>query len=155
AQTGATRVAWEDESKANVGIEVRRLASSGTTLGAELRVNDALDIGDGQPALGADRQVGFVVAWSDIGTDAGPSYFGVRGQRFDSSGTATGASFQVDVYTTYDVMHPHVAVSGTGAFVLVWTDVDVTFPSTVEAQRFDAAGSALAGQFVVSSSTEL
>jgi MYXO-CTERM domain-containing protein len=93
----------------------------------------------GRPAVAADANGGFVVVWFGEGQG---EYSGVFGQRYDSAGTAQGAAFQVNTYTTSFLNHPAVATAGSGNFVVVWESYDQDGSSTgVFGQRFsdDAA----------------
>src|SRR5262249_32047857 len=68
-----------------------------------------------------------------------------------------GTQFQVDSYTTGNVQLPSTASDSTGNFVVVWesngsasTDTD---GYSVQAQRYNASGTALGGQFQVNTYT--
>jgi hypothetical protein len=64
-----------------------------------------------------------------------------------------GAEFRVNTYTTGAQEGPVVAMNGTGDFVVVWTGYDTGDNSAIIGQRFDAAGSALGGEFRVNTYT--
>lgn len=67
---------------------------------------------------------------------------------------AVGGEFRVNSYTTADQERPDVAMDAQGNFVVVWhSDPLEPFGLNVKAQRFDAAGGAIGGEFQVNSYT--
>ncbi|MBN2217026.1 MAG: trypsin-like serine protease [Pirellulales bacterium] len=85
----------------------------------------------------------------------------IMAQRFDASGRARGAAILVNTLITGDQIDPAVAIDNNGNFVVVWSgeaaglgdDVDDGSigprPADIYAQRFDADGNILGGQFRV------
>ncbi|HUO84116.1 MAG TPA: DUF11 domain-containing protein [Thermoanaerobaculia bacterium] len=68
--------------------------------------------------MAADGAGNFVVAWQSYLQD-GP-YYGIFGQRYDSSGAPVGSEFQLNTWTTNGQRRPAVAADGAGNFVVVW-----------------------------------
>jgi hypothetical protein len=146
------------------GIIGQRYDAAGTALGGEFKVNTFTTSHQYRPRIASDSRGNFVVAWSSYGQDG--SAYGVFGQRFDAAGGPLGAEFQVNTYTTggqgssyYFIPHGHdVAMAPNGRFVVVWAsysndqDGDGGMGS-VQAQRFDASGAPLGGEFRVNTFT--
>ena len=91
----------------------------------------------------------FVVVWDSQAQDGAGG--GVYAQRFDNSGTAVGAEFHVNSYTTGDQLTPIVATDTGGAFVVAWRGAGPTDANAVFARRFDSAGVPQGTEFQVSS----
>jgi hypothetical protein len=120
--------------------------------GGEFQVNTYTTSSQYSPAVAMDAQGRFVVVWQSAGQDG--NAFGVFGQRYDPAGAPLGAEFQVNTYTTSQQYTPAVAVDGAGKFVVVWgsyTQDGNLFG--IFAQRYDADGSPLGGEFRVNSYT--
>ena len=72
----------------NAGISVQRFDSNGTRLGTEFKANSGPDNGGGYPAVAADPEGGFLVAWQSFGLEGPPTETGIFAQQFDSSSMA-------------------------------------------------------------------
>ena len=117
----------------------QRFSGSGLPLGAEFRVNTGED-NYTAPAVAADTAGDFVVVWQ--ASVLAP--LSIRGQRFDSSGTALGGVFSVGTLGYH--FNPAVASDTAGNFLIVWDDL---FPGDGSArgvfgQRFASSGAPLA-----------
>jgi len=111
-------------------------------LGPELPINTYTTGAQSRPAVAADAIGNFVVVWTSEGQDGSGN--GVFGQRYDSEGTALGAEFPVNTYTTNDQESPSAAMDPSGRFVVVWqSQLQDGSDWGVFAQRFDADGSPL------------
>jgi hypothetical protein len=146
--TGTFMVVWftgdqdgESGSGPQGGVFGRRYNSGGGAVGAEFQVNTYTPNRQREPAVAADGTGDFVVVWS---SDRQEGYFadgGIYAQRYDSSGNAVGAEFQVNAFTTGDQRGPVISADGAGNFVVVW-------PSRYQdgsdfgifGQRYDASG---------------
>ncbi len=119
----------------------QRYASNGSTQGGEFQVNTYTTGAGDQPQVAMDIDGDFVVAWSSQfsqGTDSSNS--SIQGRRFASNGSALGAQFQVNTYTTVDQSGPSVSLDGDGDFVVVWDSggsagTDTSFYS-IQGQRY-------------------
>ena len=126
--------------------------------GAEFHVSAFSSPFQDLPAVAVDADGDFVVVWSSdgsTGTDTGS--LSIQGQRYASDGSALGAQFQVDTYTTNDQVAPSVAADANGNFVVVWesngsygTD---THARSVQGQRYASDGSTRGAQFQVNTYT--
>jgi hypothetical protein len=126
------------------------LAFSPTPLGSEFQVNTYTTTNQYGVRVASDSAGNFVVVWysqGSPGTDA--SGFSVQGRRYSASGSALGAQFQVNTYTTGNQGFPAVALDSSDNFVVVWNSNN----SSVEGQRYDATGSPVGGEFQVNTYT--
>jgi len=96
---------------------------------------------------------GFVVVW--FGTaDVVPPNSEIFGQRFDAAGARLGGEFKVNTYTTSGQGQPSVAVDAQGDFMVAWHSYDQEGRDFgIYAQRFNAGGARLGGEFRVNGAT--
>jgi hypothetical protein len=130
-----------------LNIPARRFAADGTALGAEFRVNTTEAGDQGAPKVTGLTDGGFVVSWTNPGTD-GPD---IHAQRYAADGTAAGGEFRVNAATAGDQHGPTVTALGGGGFVVAWVGSDLPGATgfDVFARRYAADGTALAGEFRV------
>ena len=126
------------------------LQAQGQPQGPEFRVNTYTTNGQLGSSIASDAAGNFVIVWTSYTQDG--SSGGIFGQRYASGGAPLGAEFRVNTYTTSLQAGSLVASDDAGNFVVVWhgfqnDDFDIY------AQRFDAAGAPLGGQFRVNSYT--
>ncbi len=103
----------------------------------------------GWPDVATDAGGNFVVTWMSDGQDM--SSYGVFARRYASTGTALGAEFQVNGYTTGFQGFPAVASDTAGNFVVVWENTAGEFG--IAAQRFNSSGAAVGSEFQVNDYT--
>jgi hypothetical protein len=102
----------------NWGISGQRFHPDGTRAGPEFQVN-TFTTGDQQwPAVAMGADGNFVVAWMSPVQDG--SSYGVFGRHFQDAGTAPGAEFRVNSYTTSVQNYPSLAIHRNGTFLVVW-----------------------------------
>jgi len=143
----------------NLSVQARRFDQDGAPLGAEFQVNSYTTYAQWTPAVAADSQGNFVVAWlseGSFGNDT--SGLSVQARRFDASGTPLGAEFQVNTYTTGHQYFPTVAMDPQGGFVVAWESGDNSggpdgSHKSIQARRYDASGNPQGDEFVVNSYT--
>jgi hypothetical protein len=127
----------------------RRFASSGSSLGAEFRVNAHTLASHVRPAVAFAGDGDFVVAW-----ESGVPPRSVFGQRFDSVGNKQGTEFQVNTNTVHDHRRADLAADGDGDLVVVWEkDVSVGVYRDILARRFASDGIGSGPEFQVNVST--
>ena len=138
-------------------VQARRYDADGAPLGGQFEVNTYTTNYQWRPAVAAEPQGSFVVAWESYGSSYTDSdYQSVQMQRYDTTGMPVGGQIQVNSYTTDSQWTPAVAMDGQGNFVVVWTSngSPETDPNiSIQGQRYDASGAPLAGQFQVNSYT--
>jgi hypothetical protein len=133
-------------------IQARRYDAAGTPLGGQFQVNVWTTDAQHSPAVAPDGAAGFVVVWSSqsgAGTDLDAG--SIQGRRYDAAGVPLGGEFQVNTYTTSGQAAPAVAADATGS-VVAWESFGSAMDgegTSVQAQRYDAAGTPLGPQFQV------
>jgi hypothetical protein len=134
------------------GIFARRFSSAGVAQSAEFQVNSFTSSHQSFPAVAAEANGDFVVAWQSVGHyNAG---YGIFAQRFESSGAPLGSEFRVNSYTNYNQIFPAVASDGDGDFIVVWHSLAQDgFAGGIFAQRFDSSGAPQGVEFQANSFT--
>ncbi|HEY8154196.1 MAG TPA: hypothetical protein VII72_08730 [Myxococcota bacterium] len=136
----------------------RRYASNGSTLGAHFQVNSDTTRSSRDSSVAVDPAGNFVVVWRSSGSsETDTSSSSIQGQRYASNGSAQGAQFQVNTYTTNAQESPAVATGFDGDFVVAWqsngsSGADSSSFST-QGQRYASDGSTQGAQFQVNTYT--
>ena len=148
----------DDGDGNNDAILSQRFDAAGAKVGAETTVNTVTVTGNqSQPNVATlvdagGNNAGHVIVFSSFATatEGDGDRNGVFAQRFDASGAAVGAEFQVNTTTNDDQSEPAVIGLTGGGFVVVWTD-DLLDGSAggIFAQRYDVNGVALGDEFRV------
>jgi hypothetical protein len=130
------------------------IVSAQVPIGPEFAVN-AYTLGpQTRPHVAVSGTGNFVVVWDSFDQDG--YGWGVFARRFDASGNALGADFQVNSYTTKNQMASDVAIDGLGRMIVVWHDghpLDWPAATSVMGQRFDADGVPIGAEFRVNTFT--
>ena len=140
-QGGGFVIAWESrENDQPNGIYAQRYDADGDKLESEFRVNAVDDNSQGQAAVTALADGGFIVSWHTFADDVVGGRIDLR--RFDADGRALGGEYNVDAP---EATFPSIASLSNGDFVVVWAD-----RFTISAQIFNVSGGALGSVFIVS-----
>ena len=159
---GGFVMTWTDYSGTAFGlpptIKARVFDAGGVATGAEFVVSAPLGRQEGAEIAALDGG-GFVVVWQDFSrTGADTSDFAVKARIFGANGSPTGSEFLVNTSTPGDQFFAHVTGTSGGGFVVTWTDASLLggddFGYGVKAQRFEAGGTKLGGEFLVNSHVE-
>ncbi len=147
-------MAWQSygQDGSGYGIYAQRYGAGGYATGGEFRVNSYLSNDQYTPKVAGLADDGFVVAWNSYGQDGSAS--GIYAQRYDAAGLVAGGEFRVNAYTNSYQSDPAVAALAGGGFVVAWNSYLQDGSSFgIYAQRYDAAGRATGGEFLVNSYT--
>jgi len=100
-----------------------------------------------------DASGNFIVSWQSNGGGSGG--WNVLSQRYNAAGLAQGGEFSINTVTFKDQTNPAVAMDATGNYVVAWQSAKLDYPTGepsdagIYAQRFNSAGVAIGGQFLV------
>jgi hypothetical protein len=122
--------------------------------GPEFRVNTYTALNQDSPAVGMARDGRFVIVWESANQDG--SNDAAAGRRYTAAGTAQGADFQVNTYTTNAQGEVAVAVARDGSFLVVWESENqegTGGDAGIFAQRHNASGTRLGAEFRVNTYT--
>jgi len=150
--SGNFMVVWEDYRSANSDIYAQCYTSRGVAQGTNFRVNDDSGYSDQvSPSIAVGRGGNFVVVWTDYRNGDSDIY----AQRYNSSGEAQGANFQVNEDSRYLMtFEPAITADAEGNFVVVWRH-EWYFPgasgtdANIYGQRYNSSGEAQGANFRV------
>ena len=151
-QGGGFVVTWTSygQDGDGAGVYARIFAADGTAVGGEFLVNTTTASSQDLPTVAALADGGFFVAWQANGDQDGSGY-GIFGQRFDAAGVAVGGEVQINGAGANNQTLPAVTALTDGGYVVAW-QVDGSqdgWGLGIFAQRFDASGAAVGGEFQV------
>ena len=152
-------VVWQNSDSPDdadgYGLSARRIDSSGAVLGTDFAVNGGTAGDQLAPAVSGGDDGRFVVSWHRFTKGGASSEIFAR--RFASDGTAQGAEFQVNTYTTGSQRGSDVARHASGNFVVTWgsngspgSDQDAY---SVQARLLSPSGALLGDAFQVNTYT--
>ncbi|NJL09007.1 MAG: hypothetical protein HC900_12785, partial [Methylacidiphilales bacterium] len=151
---GGYLVTWQSavQDGSSWGIYAQRCNAAGVAIGPEVRINTTTVNIQEQPAIAALPDGGYVVTWQSYGQDG--SGFGTYAQRYDAAGVAVGGEVRVNTTTASDQRDSSVTALVGGGYVVSWQSYgqDGSGWGTY-AQRYDAAGVAAGGEFLVNTQT--
>ncbi len=155
---GGYVITWSSSGQdgSSFGVYAQRYDATGAEVGGEFQVNTYTQSGQGSSKITALDDGGFVILWESSGQDG--SFFGVYGQRFDADGSPVGADFRVNTTTENHQSNVEVTLLADGGFVVVWEsrgqdDVEASDGIGIFAQRYDADGNTVGGEFQVNTYT--
>lgn len=151
---GSFVAVWNDDNQdgSGSGVYGRRIASDGTPMGAEFRVNTTTAGSQAFASVAASSSGAFVVTWLDDTQDG--SGQGVYAQRYQADGTPAGGEFRVNTTTAGDQSGARVSMDAAGNFVVAWqSQGEDGSGQGVYARRYAADGTPLAAAFLVNTTT--
>ena len=167
AGNGDFVVAWTsyNQDGSNAGIFAQRFNSSGAPQATEFQVNTYTlgsqggaftPPGNAGPAIAAETNGDFVVAWTDFSQAGVGANGGIFARRFNSAGTGLAIEFHVNSYTSSAQSYPSLDVDADGDFVVTWQSYGQDGSQLgVFARRFASSGNAIGVDFQVNSRTSL
>jgi hypothetical protein len=143
-------VAWvsDNQDSSGAGIFAQRFDASGNRVGSEMLINSTVGGNQVAPSVALSDAGVLVVVWQS----ADASGEGVFAQLFDANDEPSGSEFQANTTSANDQVAPRVAMDSSGNFVIVWQGKDVS-QDGIFAQRYDATGATLGGEFPVNTTT--
>jgi len=137
------------------GIYAQSYNADGTLRGAEFRINSDTSSAQYYPSIAMLEDGGFVATWVSHTNAHDGSSGGVYGQVYNADGTAQGAEFQVNSYTTGPQGEPVVSGLADGGFVVSWISYQQDGQGNgVFGQIYNGDGSARSTEFQINSYTD-
>jgi hypothetical protein len=134
------------------GIYARVFDVNGAALGDEFLVNEHTANVQNGPSVAMDADGDFVVSWTSYGQDGDRD--GVYAKRFNILGQAQTNELQVNTTGVNRQQGSDVAMDANGNFVVTWeSDTQDGSSTGIYAQRFNAGGTKLGGEFLVNQNT--
>jgi hypothetical protein len=144
-------VAWAGSPAGSSATTVyaRRYDAAGNALGGEFQVNTQAGV-RGWPSVAMNASGNFLVTWESAVTSGRTTTYGIRGRRYDASGTPLGGEFQVAATGSGGggATGGATAMAEDGSFVAVYERTTpksgkVAAHEDVYAQRFGPDGATL------------
>jgi len=153
-ESGEFIIAWTDgdgQDGDQTGIFAKRYTSAGVG-SAEFQVNTYTTGLQYDSSIAICGNGSFMISWgSALGDGNG---YGVCARRYYSNGTAWGSEFVVNTYTASNQLFPAVAMNESGVSVVAWVSSGQDGGGYgVYAQKYNADGSAMGGEFRVNNYT--
>jgi hypothetical protein len=146
-------ITWDDNRNADWHIYAQRYDQAGLALGGNFKVSDDWSDKASCPSVAANGS-GFMIAWFDNRR----GHWDIFAQRFNADGDTMGGNFWVnDDDTGYDQYlwgASNVAANDSG-FVITWYDNRSGNYYDAYAQRYDATGLAVGGNFIVNDTASI
>ncbi|MGF6692128.1 Ca2+-binding RTX toxin-like protein [Metapseudomonas resinovorans] len=149
---GGYVVAWINEGAAgNAEIFMQRYDAAGVRLGVATRVNTTTLGRQDNPEITGLTDGGFVVAWASDGQDgsAGTSSL----QRYDANGVAVGGEVVINTTSAGPQDFPTISGLADGGYLAVWEGAGSDDTYGIFAQRFNASGAKVGGEFRINTDT--
>lgn len=154
-------VAWvgvDDAAKSSPGIFAQRFNSAGSKLGGMFRVNNTIVGSQISPAVTADTQDNYIVAWIDFQPDANGDipFFAnapVMVQRFDKDGREIGT--EAVLYQSTFLMednYPLIKSDRSDNILVSWVNIEGTWggwKESIQASYFDKNWQKLGGPTII------
>ncbi|MDY0874496.1 cadherin domain-containing protein [Dongia rigui] len=134
------------------GVAGQRFAANGSTIGSIFQINTVTSDHQFQPDIAALSGGGFAIAWTDNSTGQNE----IRGRIYSASGLPlSGADFLVNSGRSDSQTFPSVAGLIDGGLIVVWVSDNGQDGDQrgVYARRYNSAGVAVGGEFLVNSIT--
>ncbi|RTL27881.1 MAG: DUF4347 domain-containing protein, partial [Burkholderiales bacterium] len=130
-------------------IYAQRYNSAGTAQGGNINVGTSIypSAPVSNPSVAMDDSGNFVIAWqtANVTFIANDIYF----REYNSSGTALNSGTAVTSAAGSGTTDPYVAMNGSGAFVVTWTDTS----GNILGQRYNSSRTAQGSNFTVNTTT--
>jgi hypothetical protein len=148
--TGDFVIAYQGYDANVLGIFAQRYNASGVAQGSIFPVNSVTTGNQSGPAIAMDSAGDFLIAWQDGGQAQDP---GIYAQRYNASGAPQGTNTAINTIKAgggSSPGNPSVAMEPTGQFAIAWQFTQTAAGTGngsqgIEAQRFNAVGTALTG----------
>ncbi|MHB1036579.1 MAG: golvesin C-terminal-like domain-containing protein [Pirellulales bacterium] len=157
APDGSSMIVWQGARQSRrssdpEGIVGRRFDATGQPLGRDRQINVTLSGNQANPAIAALSDGSFVVVWDGKGASDNA---GIFGRRYDATGSPLGGEFLINTHTSHTQERPAVAALPDGGSLVTWQSQEGEDDQTeIYAQRFDASGTRVGGEFHVNTAAE-
>ncbi len=147
ADDGDFVVTWQSyyQDGSATSVAARRFSADGTPKADDFVVNTTTLYLQEQSSLAMQPDGSFAVVWTNDDYSSGS----VEAQRYDSSGGATGAEFQIDTSMQLFPAYPSAAPLPGGGFVVAWDGIQSGLLPDVFARIVSSAGAPVGAQIPV------
>jgi len=148
-ENGNFVICWSDDRFNEIAnVFAQQYTSDGSPVGTNFIANDTLNTGISsqvRPEMAMNKNGEFVIVWKDYRNGSKDFW----AQRFDASANASGENFRItDDSPDRNPEDVSVAISEDGNMVFTWYDDYNDWWGDVFAQRVDASGNPVGGNFI-------
>jgi hypothetical protein len=147
-------ITWSADHQDSGGMAVyaQRYNAAGVRQGGEFLVNTTTAGDQEYSSVAMDSKGNFGITWSSNGQDGGG--WGIYAQEYMASGARVGGEFRINTTTAGDQQFSSVAMDGSGNSVVTWCSKGQDGGGWgVYAQRYNASGAPVGGEFRVNAVT--
>jgi len=145
--SGASVVAWYAYG-AGTQIRARRFDANGAPVGSEITVATMATVSYGpQIRIAIDDAGRFAVAWTEDRNNG--ANYDVYRRRYDASGSPLGLAQRANSAITGSQRKVDMAMDAAGNSVIIWDSSISSSNNRIVGQRYDSAGFAVGGEFVI------
>jgi hypothetical protein len=145
--SGASVVAWYAYG-GGTHVRARRYDAAGVAIGSEITVATMATTNYGpQIRVALDDAGRFTVVWTEDKNNG--ANFDVFRRRYDATGTAQGLAQRVNSAITGPQRKADIAMDAAGNSVVIWDSLPSSNNVRIVGQRYDSAGFAAGGEFVL------
>ncbi|HEY5723550.1 MAG TPA: cadherin domain-containing protein [Allosphingosinicella sp.] len=133
-------------------IKAQRYDSFGVAVGPEILVNSSAAGDQRAPSVTTLASGGYVISWETTDTIQDGAGTAIKGQLYDSTGTAVGSEFRVNTQVVADQTRSAITGLDGGGFVVTWQTADSAqdgSSTAIKGQIYSAAGVAVGSEFLV------
>jgi len=134
---GGFVIVWMQDKGGN-SIQTRLYDNDALALTEPCKVNDVYFTSVTKPRVAMNRRGTFVVAWDGHGEYA--SLDDIHARIFDPNANAIGEQFLVNTTSDGKQECPHISISATGSFVIIWDTDYKGHGKDILGQMFDSNG---------------
>jgi Ca2+-binding RTX toxin-like protein len=159
---GGFVVVWEDRSGVGgdpyeTGIKAQLYDADGNRVGGEFRINNTVIGIQSRPEVSALTNGGFVVTWTDSGSNVGdPDSYSVRAQVYNAAGAKVGGEFPVNAVHAGAQTDSVVAGLSGGGYAVAWADTSGQggdSDASIKVRVANAAGTIFTRDILVNTTT--
>jgi hypothetical protein len=157
ADDGSFAVVWTDTivDGSAIGVLGQRFDATGGKVGSEFVVNSSTTMNQNFPDIAMAADGSFLVVWGSDHVEylnSGTSHvYEVYGQLFASNGNTVGGEFLISTLPAGSTPRPSVALEPGGTYLVAWeSEGHAGDTKGIYAQRLDASGNPVGGEFLVS-----
>jgi parallel beta-helix repeat protein len=151
---GGFVVVWESKGQdgSGDGIYAQRYDRDNNPIHSEFPVNTHTHVDQGDPAITALNDGGFVIVWASEGQDGSGN--GIYAQRYDRDNNPIHSEFPVNTHTLDGQWSPAITNLADGGFLVTWhSDNQDNSSSGIYAQRYDSNSNPIGTEFQVNTHT--
>jgi hypothetical protein len=137
---------WVDQRHNDFSIYCQFYNQNAEKIGDNIKVNDNAQVSLFAPAIDANANGDFVIAWDR-------DSYNIAVQRFNSSGQKIGSSIDINLGANSITSSPTVAVNSDGSFIITWVAGNSTSSYRIYSRFVDASNNLSYSNIIINDSS--